>query len=81
MNHENLTELINFVFKSVTESEVGKIIGPPVFKNEEGKILVSEHCFSLFINLICQLCPKGTLTADMTVKEPPEDWKIESSKD
>ena len=75
MKQKQLSELIDLVYESVVESKVGKIIGPPFYKNEEGKIMIADHSYSLMVNLLCQLCPKGILSADMTVRDPKEDWQ------
>lgn len=66
-----ITKLINEVHEGVKNS----IFGPPLEKNEEGKLMFNSTNFNVFLTILSSLCPKGTISADMTVNEPKEKWE------
>ena len=69
--HEEITNLINDIKIGVENSFLGKIMT----KDESGKDLVYTYSMQAFLTILASICPKGSMSADMTLNEPKENWQ------
>ena len=68
---KDITNLVNEVNEALKNSCVGIAFD----KDSEGKNMINQFSFQVFLTILQSVCPKGIITADMKVSEPKEKWE------